>query len=553
MAGLASGLVLCVSTQLLYAGHATNQLVIQSVVVDDNPLPLRSSGNLNLGSSPKRVSISFGTDTNSQAPMRLRYKLEGFENDWHEGGGFMLVAIRFFNDSGDQIDQNTFRVSGESAGWNGSFKNSPLAHRRETLVVPPKASRIWVVISSAGPPATVGIYVMANLVVTGSSDNSPPTVLMRSPLDENSNVLPSDWARDGTHPSMAKILQVGQDPPIRAFAIEDEDPTAHAEWHNIRKSAPAVSPGEHLVVEWNEMFSIGLGDFHSALYENLPSGSYRFHVAGVDLMGRPTGVEASVKILVPQPFWKRSWFWSVLLVVTTVILAGGGRYLVWHRMRGEMLRLKNQQALEQERLRIAHDIHDDLGARVTQISLVSAMSQDDPTFPEKARADFDRITQMSRDLVSALYETVWAVNPEYDNLDALGNYLCQMVNQLCERTQFRCRFHVLDLPREVQVSSQIRHNITMVVKEAIHNVIKHAKASEVVMQVSFINGLLDITIQDNGCGVQSVGDHAGNGLTNMKQRMKNIGGKCSIEHKLGFGTTVHMCLIIGNSESRRKK
>ena len=150
-------------------------------------------------------------------------------------------------------------------------------------------------------------------------------------------------------------------------------------------------------------------------------------------------------------------------------------------MRREMVRLKQQRALEQERLRIAHDIHDDLGARVTQISLLSAMAQDNPAFPEKARADFDKISKMSRELVSALYETVWAVNPENDNLDALGNYLCQMVKQLCERTPLRCRFHVLDLPHEVQVSSQTRHNISMAVKEAVHNIIKHAKASEVTI------------------------------------------------------------------------
>jgi len=99
--------------------------------------------------------------------------------------------------------------------------------------------------------------------------------------------------------------------------------------------------------------------------------------------------------------------------------------------------------LEQERLRIAHDIHDDLGARVTQISLLSAMSQENTSFPEKARADFDKVSKMSRELVSALYETVWAVNPENDNLEALGNYVCQMVNNCANRQPsaavFMCR------------------------------------------------------------------------------------------------------------------
>src|SRR5260370_4440416 len=108
------------------------------------------------------------------------------------------------------------------------------------------------------------------------------------------------------------------------------------------------------------------------------------------------------------------------MVVTVLVAASllSGRYITWRRMRREMLRLNHQRMLEQERLRIAQDIHDDLGARVTQISLASAMAHSNSAFPDAARAAFDSTSQMSRDLVSALYETVWAFNPEKDNLDA---------------------------------------------------------------------------------------------------------------------------------------
>src|SRR5271170_5249821 len=152
----------------------------------------------------------------------------------------------------------------------------------------------------------------------------------------------------------------------------------------------------------------------------------------------------------PNRFGKQPGFGGGAAIAATAMIIGISRYFVWHKMRREMLHLKNQRALEQERLRIAHDIHDDLGARVTQISLLSAMAHDNQALPEKARADFDQISRMSRDLVSALYETVWAVNPENDNLDALGNYLCQMVNQLCKQTAFHCRLHVSELPHEIQ-------------------------------------------------------------------------------------------------------
>jgi signal transduction histidine kinase len=528
----------------------TDVLEIKSVTVNGKPLPLEGKENIGLGPFPENIVFGFAPGTNAvKPPLRLRYTLEGYENIWHEGAAEMGLTVRFYNGSGDQIGQSIYRINGESTGWTGSLKSSSLTHRRETLVVPPQATRLLIVISSAGPPDTVGIYVVANLVVSKSLGSSGNVVLLQSPFDNDHNDrvgddLPAGWMHDGTRPSMARAVKFGQDPQTKAFAILDEDQASHGEWHNILESAPAVTPGDNLVVEWNEMYSMGLGNFHEAAYAALPAGHYKFRVRGLNVVGMLTGAEASVNVFVAQPFWKTSWFWSVAAVAITMMMVGISRYFVWHKMRREMVRLKEQRALEQERLRIAHDIHDDLGARVTQISLLSAMAQENPAFPEKARADFDKVSKMSRELVSALYETVWAVNPENDNLDALGNYLCQMVKQLCERTLLRCRFHVQDLPHEVQVSSQTRHNISLAVKEAVHNILKHARASEVTMRIVFTDGELDVSIHDDGSGFQPADNISGHGLSNMRQRLQKIGGRCLVESKPGHGTTVRMSLRI---------
>ena len=203
--------------------------------------------------------------------------------------------------------------------------------------------------------------------------------------------------------------------------------------------------------------------------------------------------------------------------------------------------------MERERLRIAQDIHDDLGARVTQISLFSAMAQGNPALPEKARADFERISRMSRELVSSLYETVWAVNPDNDHLEALGDYLCQMASRLCEAAQLRCRLKVTNLPPDIQVSSQIRHHITMAAKESVHNVIKHAMASEVSVSVTFTAGILTVSIQDDGCGFH--GNGGGNGLINIRRRLEDIGGTCLVESQSQRGTAIHLHLAVPTSES----
>ncbi len=509
---------------------------------------------VNLGTFPRNVVFYFQPTTNlSRSPIRLRYRLTGFESTWHEGDSEMYLVARFFDANGDKVDETSFRVRGESAGWNGSLTNSQLTHRRETVAVPPRASRLMIVITSAGPPAMEGVYAVANLVVAKKQPNTSATIpLMQSPFDEPTNYddsvqAPHGWVRDGDHASMAKIVRIGSDSAAKAFAILDDDPTSHADWRNTFEAAPPVNPGDSVVIEWNEMYSMGVGNFRAVTYDDLAPGNYSFEVEEVNIFGIPTGNEASIKVIVPPPFWKRAWFWSFGSVGICIIVFAIGRYLTWHKMRSEMMYLKSQQALESERLRIAHDIHDDLGARVTQISLLSAMSGDNSGFPEKARADFGRISEMCRELVSALYETVWAVNPENDNLDALGTYLCQMVTQLCERTQLSCRYYVSDLPRDVQISSQARHNISMAVKEAVHNVIKHAGASEVVIKIEFKDGLLRISIKDDGRGFQLGDQVAGHGLANMKRRLADIGGECSIERASQKGTVVHLQWTVKSS------
>jgi len=541
------------------AAPSTDVVEIQSVAVNGKPIPLAGKTKINSGPAPQNISFTFGQATNStRAPIRVRYKLEGYDSAWHEGGGEMFLMLRFYNDAGDAIGQKSFLVNGDSAGWNGEMKTSTFSHRRETVVVPPRAANFWIVMSSAGPPATVGLYVVDHLVVSKLGDSGPASVLLQAVFDHTTrfdptNQAPLGWTRDGIHPSMAKIIDLEPDRTAKALAILDDDPESHAEWHTIREFAPAVKPGDRLDVEWNEVFTMGVGNGHEAHYERLPPGDYQFRVTEVTALGALTGIEALIGIKVPLPLWEMPWFWAAAIAFFIAALMGMSRYVTWTKMRQELARVENQRALEQERLRIAHDIHDDLGARLTQISLASAMAHDSPGLPSGARSEFDRISQMARDTVSALYETVWAVNPENDNLDALGNYLCQMVHQLCEQAKLSCRLRVPELPRHVQVASQLRHNVILAVKEAINNIIKHASASEVAFQVIFEGDVLNISISDNGSGFNTTDHIMGNGLANMKQRLEAIGGRCNIESSAGKGTTILMHVAARPLEARQER
>src|SRR5882724_12529909 len=209
---LALVLLLPVAVSSLRAAEATNALDIQSVTVNGKPLPFRGKENINLGSSPENIAFGFGPGTNGgKPPLRLRYTLEGYEDIWHETRTEMALNVRFYNSSGDQIGQNIYDVHGESTGWTGSLKSSSLTHRRETLVVPPQAARLLIVISSAGPPDSVGIYVVANLVVSKSDGKLGNVVLLQSPFDtvhgqHTNEDLPADWMHDGLNTSIAKTV-----------------------------------------------------------------------------------------------------------------------------------------------------------------------------------------------------------------------------------------------------------------------------------------------------------------------------------------------------------
>lgn len=450
----------------------TNGLVeIRSMVVDGARISLPSSTNLRLVPRPRMVILEFGPALKSnRGPARIRFKLDGYEERWREYAAEMRLCIRFLDGNGDQVSESEFKVVGQSEGWTGNLETTAFTQRRETTVVPPRASSFWVALTSAGPPATVGVYALTDLVInTASSNDAPATVSLARAFEAvagstTGGAVPAEWMRDGLRPSMARVFESRTPGRTKGFAIVDDDLNGHAEWHMVKERAVPVTPGDRLVVEWNEAYSFGFAGLVEMQYLDLPSGYYRFRINELSVMGIPSETEASVAFAVPLAFWRTPWFW---VSVATLVLAagvGGWRYAVWRRMHLQLQQLEQQRAVDRERLRIAQDIHDDLGARVTQISLLSAVAQRKPSLPDDARADFGTISQTTRELVSALYETVWAVNPENDNLDALANYLCQMSNQYCAQAQLRCRLEIPEMPLGVALSSQVRHNLIMAVR-----------------------------------------------------------------------------------------
>jgi signal transduction histidine kinase len=195
--------------------------------------------------------------------------------------------------------------------------------------------------------------------------------------------------------------------------------------------------------------------------------------------------------------------------------------------------IERQRALEQERSRIARDLHDDLGATLTQIRFLSALESRDAMLPSATRSQLGQISEKSREMVTSLDEIVWAINPANDSLLHLTIYLCQFAEEFFRPTSIRCRLDVDETLSEVALTSELRHSLYLAVREAFNNIAKHSGATEVWLRIHERGSGLEIFIEDNGRGFDRASQPAGEGLVNMQKRLEEVGGKFGCESKEG--------------------
>ena len=162
--------------------------------------------------------------------------------------------------------------------------------------------------------------------------------------------------------------------------------------------------------------------------------------------------------------------------------------------------MERQQAIERERARIAKDIHDDLGASLTRITMLSQPVPDQTQIPEYVSSNLERIHGTARELTRSMDEIVWAVNPRHDTLDSLAGYLSRFAYNFLSAANIRCRLEVpLQLPAW-SPTAEVRHNLFLAFKETLHNVVSHAAASEVRVAFKLEAHKVVLIITDDGSG-----------------------------------------------------
>lgn len=272
-------------------------------------------------------------------------------------------------------------------------------------------------------------------------------------------------------------------------------------------------------------------------YANLAPGSYRFEVKVQNFAGIWSNVQ-SVPIIITPPFWKTWWFISLVILAIASLFYAVVKYITQRNLKEKILRLQNEQAIEKERNRISRDMHDDLGSGLTKIAILTEVIKTQPSSAEK---NINKISETARGLVDNLDEMVWALNPKNDSLDKLAAYLAEYTQQYLEGTGIEAIINLPQILSPAYISEEKRRNIFMTVKEFLNNSVKHSGAKNILLQLSQNLNSFEIILKDDGKGIDET-EFAGmgNGLTNMQQRIEDIGGSAKFIFENSNGTQLQI-------------
>ncbi|HET7624171.1 MAG TPA: ATP-binding protein [Verrucomicrobiae bacterium] len=245
-------------------------------------------------------------------------------------------------------------------------------------------------------------------------------------------------------------------------------------------------------------------------------------------------------------FWQSAWFQVSVLAVFAFVLV----LCLWLMIQliGQS---KASRLLQLQRARIARDIHDDLGARLTQLVLLGELAQSELPTQSETRAQIDQICEQARSLSNAMSEVVWAVSSRRDTLRDFAAYVCRYAQLFLKDTPIRCRLDVEPELPSLAFDLAGRRNLLLAVKEAISNAAKHSGANEIFLRIHHDGKDLRVVVEDNGTGFDlATADNTRNGLTNMAQRMWEVGGRFSINTAPGMGCRIQFELPLTQTRHR---
>lgn len=524
---------------------------VTTLFLDRTEHAVPQSGAVVVSHGVRDIQVRFKSSSETARSARLRYKLVGFDNDWRELPGHMRVTLTFYDKQGAVIAAASEQMSGMSPGWSSMLADSEFSDRALEALSPIRAHAAQVEFVSGGAESTLGIYAFRHLCAEVTAEDGSVRRLS-FPVDASANeadasTAPPLWRRSGTEPQMAATMRAFGRAGSEVMLLEDNSVQTYASWRLGAESRIRVSPNEKVRLTWKEAYSIGAGGAGVADYRFLRPGEYDFQIQATTLSGEPLGMPSHLPLFVRPPLWQEPWLWIGSAAFAGASIFVISKHLTKRRMQRKMAELERLRSLESERTRIAQDIHDDLGAGLAQIALLSELIQADAPGSEEARTHLDEIFRRAHESGRKLDEIVWAINPVYDSIEELVGYLARFGQEYLCLARVRFRLDVPAILDEVPLNAVHRHHLFLAVKEAIHNAVKYAAPREIVLRVRVDAAFLIITVKDDGGGfVDTTPSSFTRGSASMLNRMEKLHGTFKRTSELGVGTSVVFTLPLSS-------
>ncbi len=278
-----------------------------------------------------------------------------------------------------------------------------------------------------------------------------------------------------------------------------------------------------------------LTEQRSVVYGSLSPGGYRLLVRAVTSDGAVSPQPASISFTVLPPLWRTWWF------VSLCAIAASGLAFTIHRYR-----LAQVLALANVRTHIATDLHDDIGASLSQIAVLSEValrSQSDAD--ESGITPLTQIAGISRELIDGMSDIVWAINPENDFLDNLVYRMRRIATDLLGAHKIALVFRSSATVQDLKIAADVRRHVYLIFKEGIHNIARHSSATSVEVALELIGERLELRLSDNGKGFDPDMDFDGRGLANIRKRAAAIQALVNWKSTAGEGSTLILSAPVG--------
>ena len=282
-------------------------------------------------------------------------------------------------------------------------------------------------------------------------------------------------------------------------------------------------------IEGLDNYWTSIGKENQVRFNRLPAGNYTFKVRTIGSDGLWNKKPLSVPLIIEEVFYKTTWFLILSILFVALLIASIYKY-----------RLNQLKRLHALRLKIAGDLHDDVGSILTQISLQSDLIGQDIYTTEEQKEEIEKMAANSRKAVKSMSDVLWSIDSRRDHAGDLADRMRDYLQEMFERTAIQYDFKAINLKEKKRLNVLVKQNIYLIFKEAINNIIKHSNASKVKIKIEELNGKLQLEIKDNGTLSKNEGSLPGQGLQNIKMRAESLKGTLNIDTAKGYALLVEV-------------